>query len=164
MNIWIMRHGEAGFNAATDSERSLTDNGREMAFQQGRWLGALLDEQGLELDCILVSPYLRTRQTAECLQDGIQAVSSVQSFANGQPEKIEYWQGITPAGTVDNVLNYLNFLAQNGAENVLIISHLPLVFDLTHALGGKTVHFYPAVIAQIAWDGTRGSLKGVKTR
>ncbi|VEI46676.1 phosphohistidine phosphatase [Actinobacillus equuli] len=27
MNIWIMRHGEAGFYASSDSERTLTSQG-----------------------------------------------------------------------------------------------------------------------------------------
>lgn len=151
MNIWIMRHGEAGFNAATDSQRTLTENGREMAFQQGRWLGDVLCERGILLDKILVSPYERTRQTLECLQDGIQAVSSREFFANSEAGIVEFWEGITPAGSPATVFDYLSFLKEEGAQNVLIISHLPLVFDLTHTLTNEAVQFYPAVIAEIPW-------------
>ena len=39
MNIWIMRHGEADFNALIDSERTLTEKGKNAAFLQGKWLG-----------------------------------------------------------------------------------------------------------------------------
>ena len=37
MNIWIMRHGEADFNALIDSERTLTEKGKNAAFLQGKW-------------------------------------------------------------------------------------------------------------------------------
>lgn len=158
MNIWIMRHGEAGFNAPSDSERTLTENGREMAFQQGRWLGDVLCERGILLDKILVSPYQRTRQTLECLQDGIQAVSSREFFANSEAGIVEVWEDITPSGSPKTVLDYLAFLKEEGAKNVLIISHLPLVFDLVHALSRQTVHFYPAVIAELNWQNAQATL------
>lgn len=158
MNIWIMRHGEASFNAPSDDQRQLTENGREMAFQQGRWLGDELCERGILLDKILVSPYQRTRQTLECLQDGIQAVSSREFFANSEAGIVEIWEGITPSGSPETVLDYLAFLKEEGAKNVLIISHLPLVFDLTYALSGQNVHFYPAVIAELDWQQHQASL------
>ncbi|WP_373767738.1 phosphohistidine phosphatase SixA [Glaesserella sp.] len=150
MNIWIMRHGEAGFNAKTDNERTLTDFGKAMAFKQGEWLEERFINQGISLDKILISPYLRTQQTADYLFKGMQAVGSVQSFANIS----ETWDGITPTGDLDNVLNYLHFLRDEGARNVLIISHLPLVFDLVQELTNyrERVHFYPAVIAEMAWE------------
>lgn len=163
MNIWIMRHGEAGFNAPSDSERTLTENGREMAFQQGRWLGDVLCERGILLDKILVSPYQRTRQTLECLQDGIQAVSSREFFANSEAGIVEVWEGITPSGSPETVLDYLAFLKEEGAKNVLIISHLPLVFDLVHALSRQTVHFYPAVIAELNWQNAQATLVSHKS-
>lgn len=52
---------------------------------------------------------------------------------------------------MENVVDYLDFLREEGAQNVLLISHLPLVFDLTYALtdNQSSVHFYPAVIAEI---------------
>ena len=43
MNIWIMRHGEASFSASSDSERTLTPFGIEMAKKQGQWLGNRLN-------------------------------------------------------------------------------------------------------------------------
>lgn len=159
MNIWVMRHGEAGFNANTDHQRSLTENGQEMSIKQGQWLAKRLIEQQLSLDKMLVSPYLRTQQTLANLQRGMQAVASMQSFANFA-EIVETWDGITPSGSPRNVLNYLDFLRNEGAKNVLIISHLPLVYDLVHALtqGQSTVHFYPGVIAEVNWQRDAGKL------
>ncbi|MDH2997810.1 phosphohistidine phosphatase SixA [Pasteurellaceae bacterium LFhippo2] len=156
MNIWIMRHGEAGFNAQTDKERTLTSSGETMAFKQGQWLGKYLLEQRVTLDKVIVSPYLRTLQTLSCLEKGLQAVNFSQSFANISEE----WEGITPYGDSDNVVDYLRFLREEGAQNVLIISHLPLVFDLVQALTNykESVNFYPAVIAEIEWKIDKGRL------
>ncbi|MDO4698706.1 MAG: phosphohistidine phosphatase SixA [Pasteurellaceae bacterium] len=159
MNIWVMRHGEAGFNAITDCQRHLTEKGQAMAVQQGQWLVERLENQQLSLDKILVSPYLRTQQTLEKLLEGMQGGRSAKKSANFT-QIIETWDGITPSGDPDNVLNYLDFLRNEGAKNVLIISHLPLVYDLVYVLtqGKSTVHFYPAVIAEVDWKMNAGKL------
>lgn len=159
MQIWVMRHGEASFNAQMDNQRSLTDNGQKMAIKQGEWLGKRLLEQQVSFDKILVSPYLRTQQTLEKVQEGLQRVKFSEKFANLE-QAIETWDGITPSGNIDNVLNYLDFLRNEGAKNVLVISHLPLVYDLVHVLtqGQSTVHFYPAVIAEVDWRTNVGKL------
>lgn len=154
MNIWVMRHGEASFHAKTDNERPLTEQGHQMAFEQGRKLGNIFNNQQVKLDKILVSTYLRAQQTMENVLKGVQAVSSVQSFANIQ----ETWDGITPSGDPDVVMDYLHFLREEGAKNVLIISHLPLVFDLVYALTKQNVNFYPAVIAEMKWQNVQGEL------
>ncbi|QBQ63049.1 phosphohistidine phosphatase SixA [Actinobacillus indolicus] len=155
MNIWVMRHGEASFQAKTDNERPLTENGHQMAFEQGMKLGNIFNNQQVKLDKILVSPYLRTQQTMENVLRGIQAVGSMQSFANIQ----ETWDEITPAGDPDVVMDYLHFLREEGAQNVLIISHLPLVFDLVYALTKQNVNFYPAVVAEIVWESAIPTLR-----
>ena len=125
MNIWIMRHGEAGFDAPTDSERTLTEKGKNAAFLQGKWLGE------------------------QCIPRNIH-------FANITEE----WNEITPSGSPDLIQDYLAFLNEEGAKQVLIVSHLPLVFDLvqTFTQHQQSVHFYPAVIAEIHWNGTKGVL------
>lgn len=149
MKIWIMRHGEAGFNALSDSQRTLTDHGKITAFEQGQWLAKRFINQEVSLDKILVSPYQRTQQTLEQLLQGMVAVGFMQSFAN----LIESWEGITPMGDAENVYHYLDFLREEGAKNVLIISHLPLVYDLvqTFTAHQASVHFHPATIAELDW-------------
>lgn len=160
MNIWIMRHGEAGFNAGSDSERQLTEFGKKTAYQQGEILGKYLLAQRMSLDKVIVSPYLRTQQTFSELSQGLQAVKFSQNLANIQ----EIWEGITPDGSPENVRDYLDFLREEGAGNVLIISHLPLVFDLVRELTQyqASVHFYPAVMAEIRWNGRSGLLQTVE--
>ena len=61
----------------------------------------------------------------------------------------------TKDGNQSLVLDYLDFLRDEGAKNVLLISHLPLVFDLVCALthAQSQVHFYPAVMAELCWQG-----------
>lgn len=158
MNIWIMRHGEAGFNHTTDAERSLTAFGTEMAQKQGLWLTKRWQQLGIFPDKILVSPYLRTQQTLQAITKAQTHSDNVALFQS--PQIIETWQGITPAANPHNVVNYLQFLKDEGAKNILMISHLPLVYDLAQQLTQNEahVHFYPAVIAEIDWTGTKGTL------
>ncbi len=155
MNIWIMRHGEAGFNSTTDSQRSLTTQGQKNAFEKGLWLGNRLSKQNYKIDKILVSPYLRAEQTLTEVQKGISQINSEVLTNN-----IEIWKGITPSGDPLNVINYLNVLRQEGIKNLLIISHLPLVYELVSYLTKyhSKVHFYPAVIAEIDWETDHGKL------
>ena len=156
MNIWIMRHGEAGFDAPTDSERTLTEKGKNAAFLQGKWLGEQCIPQNILFDKILVSPYVRAQQTLTALTQGMEAVGFSQHFAN----ITEKWDEITPSGSPVLIQDYLAFLNEEGANQVLIVSHLPLVFDLvqTFTQYQQSVHFYPAVIAEIHWNGTKGVL------
>lgn len=157
MKIWVMRHGEAGFNAQSDAQRTLTENGKKMANSQGIWLGNRLNGTQASLDKILCSPYQRTQQTSEHLLAGLLTAG----YSKNTAHCVELWEGITPNGQVETVVDYLAFLRDEGAKNVLIISHLPLVFDLVQALTAHqaTVHFYPAVLAEIDWTHTGGKLQ-----
>lgn len=160
MNIWIMRHGEAGFNAPTDSQRTLTEYGQQMALQQGQWLAQSLAIQGLTLDKILVSPYVRTQQTLQALLQGMQPGQVIKSFANSVDNIVETWEGITPDGDPRSVASYLDFLREEGAKAVLLISHLPLVYDLVAQLTAHqaSVPFQPATLAALNWQGRTAQL------
>lgn len=60
MHIFIMRHGEAAFYAASDRERPLTARGQEQAQQQGEWL----QQQGWQPDlCWSVPISVRSKHT-----------------------------------------------------------------------------------------------------
>ncbi|QIW15540.1 phosphohistidine phosphatase SixA [Pasteurellaceae bacterium RH1A] len=159
MNVWIMRHGEAGPYTPTDIERTLTEKGRQDAFNQGKWLGQSLLERGLCFDKIIVSPYVRTQQTWARVFEGMQAVDKGQKFAN-LSSLIELWEGITPDGDPQNAMNYLHFLREEGAKNLLIVSHMPLVYRLAQGLsaGQAHVHFETAVIAELNCQQDPGQL------
>ncbi|VEB25395.1 phosphohistidine phosphatase [Actinobacillus lignieresii] len=149
MNIWIMRHGEAGFNATSDAARTLTEHGKQSATEQGKWLGDYLNKHQIMLDKILVSPYLRAKQTLEHLITGMQAVNFSQNFATITEE----WEEITPNGNPQTIENYLDFLKSEGAKYILIVSHLPVVYDLAQILTHHqaNVAFPTATIVEINW-------------
>lgn len=74
MHIFLIRHGESMANTGEnyvpripDHAVSLTDNGKQQAFENGKWLKEYCDRNGIDLNNARIwrSPYLRTRQTSE---------------------------------------------------------------------------------------------------
>lgn len=142
MKIFIMRHGEAEVFAQSDETRSLTDFGQSSSLQQGIWLKTQL--KFTAVDKVLVSPYVRAQQTFEQVNA---------AFEQQLTPIRENWEAITPYGNAEVVASYLAVLAQQGVENLLIISHLPLVSDIVLELCGKNnVAFLPATIAEVHWQ------------
>ncbi|MFU2059255.1 phosphohistidine phosphatase SixA [Avibacterium volantium] len=137
MKIFVMRHGEAQTIAPSDSARPLTENGKQQSYQQGQWLHSI----NADLDKVLASPYLRAQQTFEQIN---------LAFQNQMQSKLETWDAITPYGDAGLVRDYLNVLAEEGVETLLIISHLPLVGDIVRELCGRNpTNFYPATLVEI---------------
>lgn len=113
MNIVIMRHGEAVLEANSDEERNLTAFGRKQSVQMAQWLAARLPR----LDRVLVSPYVRAQQTWQTIRDFLPATTEVETLDD-----------LVPHGHADRVADYLRALElQGGNDNVLLVSHLPLV-------------------------------------
>ncbi|NVK41303.1 MAG: phosphohistidine phosphatase SixA [Oceanospirillaceae bacterium] len=61
MKLYLMRHGEAGFDAPSDFDRSLTERGIMALDRMLSRERAVLDD----VSAVLPSPYLRARQTAD---------------------------------------------------------------------------------------------------
>ncbi len=118
MKVCIMRHGEAGFSASSDATRSLTDFGRKQATQAGLWL----NQQDFKFDLGLVSPYLRAQQTYSELSAYCPVL------------KIETDNFLVPGGSPSHIADLLTTLPAKGIENVIIVSHLPLVGYLVSEL------------------------------
>lgn len=151
MKVFVMRHGEAEMMANSDKARQLTARGQKQANAQGIWLKST----ALSFDKVLVSPYVRAKQTFEQVN---------QVFDNGLDHNSEVWDAITPYGNAELVSDYLATLEDEGIQNVLIISHLPLVGEIVAELCGKNpVSFYPATIAEIDWDTESGTLVQIKS-
>lgn len=55
MQVFIMRHGDAALDAASDSVRPLTTNGCDESRLMANWLKG----QKVEIERVLVSPFLR---------------------------------------------------------------------------------------------------------
>jgi len=104
MDLILWRHAEA-FDAEageSDMERALTPKGQKQARRMAEWLTSQLPE-GCK---ILVSPALRTVQTAEPLK-----------------RKFKVVQELAPGSDAEDVLQAANW--PNAREPVLVVGHQP---------------------------------------
>ncbi len=118
MKVCIMRHGEAGYSASSDSSRSLTPYGIRQANHAGLWL----KQQRFQFDLGLVSPYLRAQQTLAELSTQVSVL------------KVETEKLLVPGGNAAYIANLLSTFPSQGVEQVIIVSHLPLVGYLVNEL------------------------------
>ncbi len=146
MQVLIMRHGDAVSEAASDAERPLTDRGRDESGLMARWLSG----QVADIDRVLVSPYLRARQTLDTLQAYLVL-----------PDGHEVLPELTPGGDAGLVCCYLQALANEGLNRVLVISHLPLVGYLVADLcpEEQPPMFATSAVAGVDLDAVSGSGK-----
>ena len=125
MNLYVIRHADAGDAmkwAGDDADRPLTDLGR----RQARTLGETFRRLGVALDAVVSSPYVRTRETAELLFEGL-----------GAPGEVKL-SGLLASGAMRR-----NQLAQElsslGASSLAIVGHEPdLPIFLGWLLSGST--------------------------
>ncbi|MDD1013397.1 phosphohistidine phosphatase SixA [Pseudomonas rubra] len=134
MKLWVLRHGEAEQRANTDAERRLTAHGREQVLRSAAVL------LGQPLQVILASPYVRAQQTAALVHEALGFTKPVQTVS---------W--LTPDSDSQMVIAELDKL---GLEQVLLVSHQPLVGNLVSLLeGGKhPASMSTASLAQLEGD------------
>lgn len=106
--LYIMRHGDAVPMAPKDSERSLSEFGKQQVASAAKHL------EGIEISRCVVSPYLRAQQTANIV---------IQS--SNQAIEIETESKITPDDSPSGVVSLLE--RYMGGGDVLMVSHQPLV-------------------------------------
>lgn len=111
MDLFIVRHGDASFNATTDVQRPLTDQGKGELETLAVWL----KQANLAFDLVLVSPYLRSKQSWYVLRDNGVTAATEQEIAEISPES-------DPELAASVIQAY-----GTGKNSVLVISHLPLV-------------------------------------
>ena len=116
MRLWLLRHGEAEPQAASDAARELTAHGRKEVQQAAAQLA------GRPLTAIIASPYVRAQQTAELVRSALGFNGKVNTVA---------W--LTPDSDPRDALKYLD---ERERAEVLLVSHQPLI----GALGGLLVH------------------------
>ncbi len=133
MRLYCLRHGQASFNAATDFDRQLTDEGLSSLGAVQRALGRV------GFAACFVSPYTRTRQTFECVMGQRQPV-------------ISEW--LTPDTNVNTAIAQLYIATADLADdaNVLLVLHQPLISKLIDALTNEPVPMMPASYAVIDID------------
>ncbi len=143
MQVFIMRHGDAALDAASDSVRPLTHCGCDESRQMANWLSG----QAVDIERVLVSPYLRARETLATVREALPL-----------PETEDLLPELTPGGDAGLVVCYLQTLANEGVKSVLVISHLPLVGYLVAALCPSEAPpmFATSAIACIDFDAEKG--------
>lgn len=132
MDVYLMRHGEASFDADSDINRELTDRGRQEALRSVK----SVITASRTIDAVWSSPYLRAKQTAEI------AVKELGAPLSLQPR-------LTPDYNPSKVTDWLYEL--NGSVNsVLITSHMPLVGKLVSLMvDGDLLHQLPFATGMI---------------
>jgi phosphohistidine phosphatase len=125
MDILLLRHAEAEAlgekNHYEDEARALTEAGRKQVQALSRGLKLL----ELRLDCIVSSPLLRARQTAEIVMEGLKF-----------PERMLIWQELAPGCSAAKL--FQRFSDISGRESVLLVGHEPDIGLLaSHLLYGS---------------------------
>ncbi|MNR04259.1 Phosphohistidine phosphatase SixA [compost metagenome] len=144
MKLWVLRHGEAEQRANTDAERRLTAHGREQVLRSAAVL------LGQPLQVILASPYVRAQQTAALVHEALGFAKPVQTVS---------W--LTPDSDPQAVIAELDKL---GVEEVLLVSHQPLVGNLVGLLEhGNYRHPAPMSTASLAQLEGEWPLAGLMT-
>ena len=136
MQVFIMRHGDAALDAASDSVRPLTGCGCDESRQMATWLKG----QKVDIERVLVSPFLRAEQTLDVVGECMNL-----------PTGVDVLPELTPCGDVGLVSAYLQALANEGIATALVISHLPLVGYLVSELcpGETPPMFTTSAIASV---------------
>lgn len=111
----VMRHAKSSWNSAADSDfdRPLAERGTRDARRMGEWLAG----RGREVDRIVSSPALRTRQTVELLLAGWRLKSP--------PELV--WE---PSLYLAEVPTILRIVEQALPQALLVVGHNPGLEDL----------------------------------
>ncbi len=86
--FFIMRHGDAALDAASDSVRPLTVCGCDESRQMATWLKG----QKVDIERVLVSPYLRAEQTLDIVGECMNL-----------PKHVDVMPELTPCGDVGMV-------------------------------------------------------------
>ncbi|HEY8084318.1 MAG TPA: phosphohistidine phosphatase SixA [Methylophilaceae bacterium] len=132
MELILWRHAEAE-DGAPDMQRKLTDKGRLQALRMGEWL-----KQRLPRDTrILVSPSLRTQQTALALSHSFETIDT-----------------LAPGANVRHVLEAAGWPNANGT--VVIVGHQPTLGEVAAKLLANANDSWSVKKGAIWWFAQRG--------
>jgi len=136
VKLFILRHGEAEMMASRDEQRQLTERGRD---DVAAVLAARAEDlQGVQR--ILVSPYVRAQETAEIVADFLPHLNlHTTPFLVPESNPIEF-------------IRWLNSQCYGdlGLEEILLISHQPLVGTLVNGLSGSDQGLHAMGTANLA--------------
>ena len=124
MRVTLIRHAEAGDDAASDEARSLTKRGREDA----RRLGRALARRGVAFSLMVSSPLVRAVQTAEIVAAEI-----------GYRERLTVTELLVPDGAASRVLAWLKAAGRDldRLPSIALVAHEPILSAVAALLIGK---------------------------
>ncbi|MCL6259872.1 histidine phosphatase family protein [Aquiflexum sp. TKW24L] len=132
--LYLLRHGEAipGIGQIGDIKRPLSDLGKSHI----KRLLKTLEDRKTEFDLILISPSVRTSQTAKIISDAI------------PPKKIVVDKDIYDA-EVEDLLKILQNI-ESLTEKILMVGHNPALSSLvTYLTGDESINMNPGMMAII---------------
>ncbi|MEH6444169.1 MAG: phosphoglycerate mutase family protein [Oceanospirillaceae bacterium] len=138
--LHLMRHGEASWNAKTDMERSLTEQGIRSIKQ----LSLINLEHFRHVQKIVCSPYLRTHQTAQLMAENMAGIEVI------------FDDSLTPESTVKNALLAIE---KYWCDELLVVTHQPLIGNLIsyleHGVGAFPEPVDPGTVYSLSmvWPG-----------
>lgn len=117
MDVFVLRHGEAGNRAsvaARDSRRPLTQSGKEEIEEIAE---SLHDRLRIKIDKIATSPLARALQTAEIIDEVYRG-----------PSRLETWEELRPEGSRPELERRLSRL--NPDASIMLVGHEPYLSTL----------------------------------
>lgn len=141
MRLFIMRHGHAvlPLSEFSDEERRLTPEGEKEVATTAAWL----TEYAGNVDACLVSPYIRAQQTATVAMGRIKTAK--------RQDVRELTPDTDPAVALAAIAAEIE---QHNYQQVLLVSHMPLVSYLVHQIDAtKQPPIFPTgAIAEMDFD------------
>lgn len=129
MHLYVMRHGLAEpAHGKTDFERQLLPEGEAQVVSVAKQLLAHLN--GMPMNVVLSSPYVRTLQTATLLAEQLACPLQTNALLEPDADVNALWR----------------FLAQCPHPHVLLVSHMPLVSTLISCLISGDRSSYPDLL------------------
>jgi len=148
MNIYILRHAKADFGSKGE-DPPVSELGEK---QTTHVLDLARQNLGFDPSLVVTSPILRARQTADIVKKRV-----------GKAVRVAIDDCLMPESKPRDVIDYLSKLKKD--EDVVLISHMPLIFELLYDLiGGRgEVELLNGSIAAVEFKGRAASGKGKLT-
>jgi len=145
MNVYILRHARAEFGSKSEDPPVSSEGEKQLLHV----LDLATENYGFKPSLVVTSPILRARNTADIVK---------KRFGGGS--KVVVDTCLMPESTPEEVLDFLATLKKD--ENVVLISHMPLIFELLYYLiGGRgEVELLNGSIAAVEFKGRASSGKG----
>jgi phosphohistidine phosphatase len=151
MELYILRHGEAGKRlpaGSRDSERDLTVTGK----QEVEKVAKALQEIGIKFDFVATSPLKRTHQTAEIVAKTLKIKRNT----------IEGWNELKPEGKRPELYHRLSQFKPE--SSVLIVGHEPylstLIGEIVFGNGAGKIALKKAGLARIEITSFQPNIRG----